>query len=95
MKPHVGQIVRYHNETESFPAIVVRVLLSDGPIKNSVVLTIFDRYNVTPGVIARYSDRALPEHWSFIDDNGADAKPSTESSNGDTKHDAKPSPRKP
>lgn len=89
MKPHVGQIVRYHNETESFPAIVVRLLLD-----NAVVLTLFDRYNVTSGVIAKHSERALPEHWSFIDDNSADAKPSTESSNGDTKHDAKPSPRK-
>lgn len=88
MKPHVGQIVRYHNETESFPAIVVRLLLD-----NAVVLTLFDRYNVTSGVIAKHSERALPEHWSFIDD-GADAKPGTESSNGDTKHDAKPSPRK-
>ena len=89
MKPHVGQIVRYHNETESFPAIVVRLLLD-----NAVVLTLFDRYNVTSGVIAKHSERALPEHWSFIDDNSTDAKPSAESSNGDTKHDAKPSPRK-
>lgn len=90
MKPHVGQIVRYHSEQEAWPAVVVRVL----PATNEVALTIFDRYNTTPGITAKYSDRALPEHWSFIDDNSTDAKPSAESSNGDTKHDAKPSPRK-
>jgi hypothetical protein len=89
MKPYVGQIVLYHNETESFPAIVVRLLL-----ESAVVLTLFDRYNITSGIIARHSERALPEHWSFINDGSTNPKASTEASNGDTKHDTKPSPRK-